>query len=56
MPVGHGRNDSFLIGEIPVDQPNANAGFAADVVHTGLVKAALGEANQGRINDLGAAI
>ena len=28
-------------------------GFRADIVHTGLVKATLGEANQGGIEDLG---
>jgi hypothetical protein len=56
VPIGHGRNHRFLILEVTVDQPNANSGLAADVMHAGLVKPALGEANKGCVEDLGAPI
>ncbi len=56
VPVGHGRNDRLFVGEIAINQTNADAGLGADIVHAGLVKAALGEANEGSIEDLGAPI
>jgi hypothetical protein len=56
VSVGHGRNDCLFVGEIAINQANTNAGLGADIVHTGLVKATLGEANQGSIEDLDAAI
>ena len=56
MPVGHGRNHRLFIGEIAINQTDADTRFCTDIVHTGLVKAALGETNQGCIEDLGGAI
>jgi len=56
VPVSHGRNDCFFVGEIPINQAHTDARLCADIVHTGLVKATLGETNQGCIEDLGAAI
>ena len=56
VPVGHRRNDRLFVGEIAINQSDAYARFGADIVHTGLVKAAFGEANQGGIEDLGPAI
>ena len=56
MPIGHGGNDGLLVDEIAIDQADADSGFGADIVHAGLVKAALGEANDGGLEDLGASI
>ena len=51
----HGGNDRLLVGEIAIDQPHADAGFGADIVHARLVKAVPGEANHGGLKDLGPA-
>jgi len=56
VPVGHGGNDCLFIGEIAINQADTDARLCADIVHTSLVKAALSEANQGCIEDLGPAI
>ena len=56
MPLGHGSDDGLFVGEIAVDQPHADPGLGADVVHAGLVESALGEANDRGFEDLGAAV
>ena len=56
MPVSHCRNDRILILEIPINQANTYPGLGANVVHAGLVEASFGEADQGRIENLGASI
>ncbi len=49
MAIRHGGDDRFFVCKIAVDQADADSGFGADIVHTGLVEAAFGEANHGRI-------
>src|SRR5260370_41278761 len=56
MPVSHCRNDCVLVLEIAINKTNADPSLRADVVHTGLVEASLGEADQGGIEDLGASV
>ena len=56
MPVRHCGNDRVLILEIAINQANTDPGLGADVVHAGLVKASLSEADQGRIENLGVSI
>jgi hypothetical protein len=56
MSGGHRRNHRFLIFEIAINQTYANPCLAADIVHAGLVKAALGEADQRSVKDLGTPI
>src|SRR5205807_2105184 len=41
MPVGHCGNDSFLVFEVAIDQPDADPCLAADIVHAGLVNPAI---------------
>ena len=53
MPRRHGGNDRLLVFEIAIDQSDADAGLGANIVHAGLVKAALGEANDRCIQYLG---
>ncbi len=45
MPIGHCGNDRILILEIAINQANTDPGLGADVVHAGLVKASLSEAD-----------
>jgi hypothetical protein len=52
MAFGHSGDDRLFVGEIAIDQPNADPGFGADIVHTGLVKAMFGETNHGGLKDL----
>src|SRR5437667_7535423 len=56
MPIGHCGNNRILVLEIAINQTDAYPGFAADVVHAGLVEASFGEADQGGIEDLGASV
>src|SRR5439155_13924406 len=56
MLVRHRGNDGVLVLEIAINQADANASFRTDVVHAGLVKAALGEANQSSVEDLSSSI
>src|SRR5947199_8312896 len=56
MPIGHCGNNRILILEIAINQTDANPGFGTDVVHAGLVEASFGEADQGGIEALGAAV
>ena len=56
VAVRHCRDDRLFVFEIAIDQPDADPGLSADVVHAGLVKTALGEANKGCVEDLGAPI
>ena len=50
------RDDCFFAAKVAVNQPDTDAGFGADVVHAGLVKAALGKAENRRTQDLGGAV
>ena len=52
MLLGEGGDNSFLARKIAIDQPDADAGFGANVVHARLVKAAFGEANHRSTKDL----
>ena len=52
MPIGHGGNDGLLIGEIAIDQADADPGLRTDIVHARLVEAPFGKANYCRIKDL----
>ena len=52
MAGSHGGNDGFFVFKIAVDKADADSGFGADIVHTGLVEAAFGEADQSSIKDL----
>ena len=52
MAVRHCGNDRLFVFEIAIDQPDADPSLGANVVHAGLVKTALGEANKGCIEDL----
>jgi hypothetical protein len=52
VTVRHCGNDRLFIFKIAIDQSDADPGLSADVVHAGLVKTALGEANKGGIQDL----
>jgi hypothetical protein len=56
VAIRHRGNDRLLVFEIAIDKPYANPSLGADIVHAGLVKAALGEADQGGIEDLGAPV
>jgi hypothetical protein len=56
MPIGHCRNDRILILEIAINEADTDPGLGANVVHAGLVEASFGEADQGRIENLGASI
>jgi len=56
VPIGHGRDDGFLIFEVAVDQADADAGFSANIVHTGLMKPVFGETDEGGVEDLRAPI
>jgi len=56
MPIGHCRNDRVFVLEIAINQTDTDPSLGADVVHAGLVKASLGEANQRGIENLGASI
>jgi hypothetical protein len=56
VAVRHCRNDRLFVFEIAIDQSDADPGLSTDVVHAGLVKPALGEANKGCIEDLTTAI
>ena len=56
VPIGHCRNDSFLVFEVTIDQPNADPCLTADIMHAGLVKPAFGEADYGSLKDLGTPI
>ena len=46
----------LLYFKMPVDQTDADSSFGADVVHARLMKSALGEADDGRLENLGPAI
>src|SRR6187399_2230523 len=52
MAGSHGGDDGFFVCKIAIDKADADSGFGADIVHTGLVEAAFGEADQGGIKDL----
>jgi hypothetical protein len=52
VTIGHGGDYRLLVFEISIDQTDANSRFSADIVHAGLVEAALGEADQGSVKDL----
>src|SRR6187200_1554853 len=56
VPIGHGRDNGFLIFEVAVDQTDANAGFSTNVVHTSLVETVFGETDDGGVEDLTSAI
>src|SRR5439155_20319159 len=56
MPIGHCRNDRVFVLEIAINQTDTDPSLGANVVHAGLVKASLGEANQRGIENLGASI
>ncbi len=56
MPIGHCGNDRILVLEIAINQANADPSLCANVVHAGLVEASFGEADQGRIENLGVSI
>ena len=56
VPVGHGRDHSLFVFEIAINQTHTDSGLGANVVHAGLVKAALGKTNHGGIKNLFAAI
>src|SRR6516165_5445729 len=52
VPVRHGGYDRLFVFKIAIDQSDADPSLGADVVHAGLVKTALGEANKSCIEDL----
>ena len=52
VAVRHCGNDRLFVFEIAIDQSDANPRFSTDIVHAGLVKTALGEANKSCIKDL----
>ena len=52
VAIRHCGDDRLFVFEIAIDQPDADPGLSADVVHAGLVKTALGEANKSCIEDL----
>jgi hypothetical protein len=54
--ISHRGNDSLLVLEIPINKADTDAGFGAYIVHTGLMKTALGEANHAGMEDLLATI
>ena len=56
VTVGHRGNDRVFVFEIAVNQADADSGFGADIVHAGLMKAALGKACHSGLHDLLAAI
>ena len=57
LVFGRDRGDHFLlVFEVAIDQPDADPGLGADVVHARLVKAALGKADHRGLEDLCAAI
>ena len=56
MSIRHRPNHVLLIFEVAVDKTDADAGFGADIMHAGLVKSAFGEADHGRVENLGASI
>src|SRR6266481_9752805 len=56
MPIGHCGNDGVLVLKITINEADTDPSLRANIVHTGLVEASLGEADQGRIEDLGASI
>jgi hypothetical protein len=56
MPIGHGCDDGLFVFEVAVDQTDADAGFGADIVHTGLVETVFGETDDGSVEDLGPTI
>ena len=56
VAVRHCGDDGLFIFKIAVDQSDADPRLGADVVHAGLVKTALGEANKGCIQNLGTPI
>jgi hypothetical protein len=45
VPIGHCRNNCFLVFEVAIDQPDTDPCLAADIMHAGLMKPALGEAD-----------
>ncbi len=50
------RDHLLLVLEVAIDKSDANPGLGADIVHAGLVKAALCEAEHGRLKNLLSAI
>ena len=56
VPIGHRRDDRFLVREVAVDQANADTSFRADIVHAGLVKPALRKRGDRRLQNLIAAV
>src|SRR6478752_4539732 len=50
------RDDLLLVLEVAIDKSDANPGLGTDIVHAGLVKAALCEAEHGRLKNLLSAI
>ena len=56
VPISHCGNDRVLVFEITINEANTDPGFGANVVHAGLVEASFGEADQGRVKDLGLSI
>ena len=52
VAVRHCGDDRLFVFEIAIDQSDADSGLSADIVHAGLMKTALGEANKGCIEDL----
>ena len=56
MMVGHRRDHRFFVGKVTIDEPDADSGFGADIMHARLVKSAIGEANHGGIENLRAPI
>src|SRR5439155_12050176 len=56
MPIGHCGNDGVLVVKIAINEADADPSLRADVVHAGLVKSSLGEANERGIENLGASI
>jgi hypothetical protein len=52
VAVRHCGDDRLFVFEIAIDQPDADPGLSADIVHARLMKTTLGEANKGRIKDL----
>jgi hypothetical protein len=51
-----GGDHRFLVLEVAINEAHADLGLLANVLHARLVKAALGEANHGGLQDLGPAL
>ena len=56
VAVRHRGNDRLFVFEIAINESDADPSLGADIVHAGLVKTTLGEANHGGLHDLLATI